>query len=113
MHALRICHELQIRQAPLKANNTVRFYNEYRFTDCQPTAFCAAKLIAKTLKFFRVDTMVHIMLMYYINIEYFFNQSDANLKTMLEDVVEATPYEAENQQGVMTRIKFNYYLSKG
>ena len=44
-------------------------------------------------------TMVRIMLMYYINLESFFNQPDADLKIMLEDVAEVPPDESESQQG--------------
>ncbi len=44
-------------------------------------------------------TMVRIMLMYYINLESFFNQPDADLKIMLEYVAEVPPDESESQQG--------------
>jgi len=42
-------------------------------------------------------TMVRIMLMYYINLESFFNQPDADLKIMLEEVAEPPPDEHENR----------------
>ena len=42
--------------------------------------------------------MVRIMLMFYINHERFFNQPDADLRIILEDVVEVFPDESESQQ---------------
>lgn len=42
-------------------------------------------------------TMVRIVLMYYINLESFFNQPDADLKKMLAEASEPPPEEAENQ----------------
>lgn len=43
-------------------------------------------------------TMVRIVLMYYINLENFFNQPDADLRKMLEKASESPPESVENQQ---------------
>lgn len=42
-------------------------------------------------------TMVRIMLMYYINLESFFNRPDADFRIMLEEIAEAPPDELENR----------------
>lgn len=41
-------------------------------------------------------TMVRIVLMYYINLENFFNQPDADLRKMLEETSESPPESVEN-----------------
>lgn len=41
-------------------------------------------------------TMVRIVLMYYINLENFFNQPDADLRKMLEEASESPPESVEN-----------------
>lgn len=42
--------------------------------------------------------MVRIVMMYYLNLETFFNQPDADLKIMLAEVAESPPKEGVNQQ---------------
>ena len=42
--------------------------------------------------------MVRIVMMYYLNMETFFNRLDADLKIMLAMGSESPPSEAENQQ---------------
>lgn len=41
--------------------------------------------------------MVRIFLMYYLNLQTFLNQPDADLKIMLEMASEAPPNETENE----------------
>lgn len=40
--------------------------------------------------------MVRIVLMYYLNLETFFNQPDADLKIMLAEAAESPPETNEN-----------------
>ena len=42
--------------------------------------------------------MVRIVMMYYLNLETFFNQPDADLKIMLAEAAESPPAEGVNQQ---------------
>ena len=46
--------------------------------------------------FLGLATMVRIVLMYYLNMQAFFNQPDADLKIMLAHAAEAPPEEVEN-----------------
>ena len=46
--------------------------------------------------FLGLATMVRIVLMYYLNMQAFFNQPDADLKIMLAHAAEASPEEVEN-----------------
>ena len=41
--------------------------------------------------------MVRIVLMYYLNLEKFLNQPDADLKIMLAEASESPPEETENR----------------
>ena len=42
-------------------------------------------------------TMVRIVLMYYLNLQTFFNQPDADLKILLEGAADPPPLEAESE----------------
>ena len=53
--------------------------------------------------FLGLATMVRIGLMYYLNMQAFFNQPDADLKIMLAHAAETPPEEVENDQGTYTR----------
>lgn len=46
--------------------------------------------------FLGLATMVRIVLMYYLNMQAFFNQPDADLKIMLAHAAKAPPEEVEN-----------------
>ena len=41
--------------------------------------------------------MVRIVLMYYLNLQTFFNQPDADLKILLEGAADPPPLEAESE----------------
>ena len=62
--------------------------------DCQSTAFLAAKFSGKALELFRAGHHVRIVLMYYLNLEKFFNQPDADLNHMLAEVSESPPQKS-------------------
>ncbi len=52
--------------------------------------------LTRRWSFSGLATMVRIVLMYYLNLEKFFNQPDADLKIMLADASESPPEETEN-----------------
>ena len=52
--------------------------------------------LSRTWSFSGLATMVRIVMMYYLNMETFFNQPDADLKIMLADAAESPPSETEN-----------------
>lgn len=52
--------------------------------------------LSRPWSFSGLATMVRIVLMYYINLEIFFNQPDADLKIMLEQAAESPPGKNEN-----------------
>ncbi len=52
--------------------------------------------LSRPWSFSGLATMVRIVLMYYINLETFFNQPDADLKIMLAQAAESPPQANEN-----------------
>ena len=52
--------------------------------------------LTRRWSFSGLASMVRIVLMYYLNLEKFFNQPDADLKIMLADASESPPEETEN-----------------
>lgn len=52
--------------------------------------------LTRQWSFSGLATMVRIVMMYYLNLEKFFNQPDADLKMMLAEVSEAPPNASEN-----------------
>lgn len=52
--------------------------------------------LSRPWSFSGLATMVRIVMMYYLNLEKFFNQPDADLKMMLAEVSEAPPDATEN-----------------
>ena len=54
--------------------------------------------LSRPWSFSGLATMVRIVMMYYLNLETFFNQPDADLKIMLAEVAESPPAEGVNQQ---------------
>ena len=52
--------------------------------------------LARRWRFLGLATMVRIGLMYYLNMQAFFNQPDADLKIMLAHAAETPPEEVEN-----------------
>ena len=55
-----------------------------------------AKHLEQALSFSGLATIVRIVLMYYLNLEKFLNQPDADLKIMLAEVSESPPEVLEN-----------------
>ncbi len=53
--------------------------------------------LTRQWSFSGLATMVRIVLMYYLNLEKFFNQPDADLKMMLAEASESPPESVENQ----------------
>lgn len=53
--------------------------------------------LERSWSFSGLATMVRIVLMYYINLESFFNQPDADLKRMLAEASESPPEDTQNQ----------------
>ena len=53
--------------------------------------------LQRNWSFSGLATMVRIVLMYYLNLQTFFNQPDADLKILLEGAAEPPPIEAENE----------------
>jgi len=54
--------------------------------------------LSRPWSFSGLATMVRIVMMYYLNLETFFNQPDADLKIMLSEAAESPPEEGGNQQ---------------
>lgn len=54
--------------------------------------------LSRPWSFSGLATMVRIVMMYYLNLETFFNQPDADLKIMLAEAAESPPAEGVNQQ---------------
>ena len=54
--------------------------------------------LSRPWSFSGLATMVRIVMMYYLNLETFFNQPDADLKIMLAGATESPPAEGVNQQ---------------
>ena len=54
--------------------------------------------LSRPWSFSGLATMVRIVMMYYLNLETFFNQPDADLKIMLAGATESPPAEGGNQQ---------------
>ena len=54
----------------------------------------AFKAVYRHWSFSGLATMVRIVLMYYLNLEKFFNQPDADLNHMLAEVSESPPHES-------------------
>jgi len=54
--------------------------------------------LSRPWSFSGLATMVRIVMMYYLNLETFFNQPDADLKIMLAEAAESPPEEGVNQQ---------------
>lgn len=54
--------------------------------------------LSRPWSFSGLATMVRIVMMYYLNLETFFNQPDADLKIMLAGAAESPPAEGVNQQ---------------
>lgn len=54
--------------------------------------------LSRPWSFSGLATMVRIVMMYYLNLETFFNQPDADLKIMLAEAAESPPAERVNQQ---------------
>ena len=54
--------------------------------------------LSRPWSFSGLATMVRIVMMYYLNLETFFNQPDADLKIMLAKAKESPPEEGLNQQ---------------
>lgn len=54
--------------------------------------------LSRPWSFSGLATMVRIVMMYYLNLETFFNQPDADLKIMLAKAEESPPMEEVNQQ---------------
>ena len=52
--------------------------------------------LTRRWSFSGLATIVRIVLMYYMNLEKFLNQPDADLKIMLADASESPPEETEN-----------------
>lgn len=53
--------------------------------------------LSRSWSFSGLATMVRIVLMYYLNLETFFNNPDADLELMLAEASESPPEQAENQ----------------
>lgn len=53
--------------------------------------------LSRSWSFSGLATMVRIVLMYYLNLETFFNNPDAELELMLAEASESPPEQAENQ----------------
>ncbi len=51
--------------------------------------------LSRPWSFSGLATMVRIVMMYYINLESFFNQPDADLKNMLAEASESPPLDTE------------------
>lgn len=54
--------------------------------------------LSRPWSFSGLATIVRIVMMYYLNLETFFNQPDADLKIMLAEAAESPPAEGVNQQ---------------
>lgn len=54
--------------------------------------------LSRPWSFSGLATMVRIVMMYYLNMETFFNQPDADLKIMLAEAAESPPETDDNQQ---------------
>ena len=54
--------------------------------------------LSRPWSFSGLASMVRIVMMYYLNLETFFNQPDADLKIMLAGAAESPPAEGSNQQ---------------
>ena len=54
--------------------------------------------LSRPWSFSGLATMVRIVMMYYLNLDTFFNQPDADLKIMLAEAAESPPAEGVNQQ---------------
>lgn len=54
-------------------------------------------LLSRPWSFSGLATIVRIVMMYYLNLETFFNQPDADLKIMLAEAAESPPTEEVNQ----------------
>ena len=90
----------------IKQNFTLRyFYGESaNAIKIQVWVILIANLLLSVLQnkltrrwsFSELATMVRIVLMYYLNLEKFLNQPDADLKIMLADASESPPEETEN-----------------
>lgn len=65
-------------------------------THSKSAALGLTKLLAKALELLRTGTIVRIVLMYYLNLEKFLNQPDADLKIMLAEESESPPDNTEN-----------------
>ena len=65
------------------------------YTDCKSAAISTPKYTEKAMEFLRLATMVRIVLMYYLNLEKFFNQPDADLNKMLAEVSESPPQKPD------------------
>ena len=66
------------------------------YTHRKSSVITAPKLPGAPVEFLGLATMVRIGLMYYLNMQAFFNQPDADLKIMLAHAAEAPPEEVEN-----------------
>lgn len=53
--------------------------------------------LTRQWSFFGLATMVRLVMMYYINLESFFNHPNADLKIMLAEASEPPPSQFENQ----------------
>ena len=53
--------------------------------------------LERSWNFSGLATMVRMVLMYYLNLYKFFNQSDADMKNMLAEVSESPPQQTEKE----------------
>ena len=65
-------------------------------THCQSAAIGIAEQINSSWSFSELTTIIRIILMYYLNLEKFLNQPDADLKIMLANASESPPETSEN-----------------
>ena len=66
------------------------------YTHRKSAAVSTSKQTRKTLELLRLATIVRIVLMYYLNLEKFLNQPDADLKIMLAEASESPPEVPES-----------------
>lgn len=63
----------------------------------QSVAIDLTKHIEQAWELLRIRAMVRIVVMYCLDIEKFFNQPDADMKTMLAETSKSPPEDTENR----------------
>ncbi len=66
------------------------------YTHRKSAAVSTSKQLERRWSFSGLATIVRIVLMYYLNLEKFLNQPDADLKIMLAEASESPPEVPEN-----------------